>query len=56
MSRYQKHYLTLLNNQSVSYWLKDALKSADKRDICDALADAEALLGALQAKYAEVVS
>lgn len=51
---YGRHYEAVLTDRSASDWLKQALTSADKRDICDALADAEALLGALQAKYAEL--
>lgn len=53
---YGVHYEALMASPFASDWLKHSLYQADKRDICDALADAEALLGALQAKYTEVVS
>ncbi|MFH0918870.1 MAG: hypothetical protein V1913_00795 [Fibrobacterota bacterium] len=39
----------LLSDPSISYWFKEALKSALKRDPIDALSDAELLLRALAA-------
>ena len=41
----------ILNDPSASYWLKDALRSATRRDIVDALNDAEALLAILQDRF-----
>ena len=38
----------ILADFAASYWLKDALKSALKRDPVDALADAEVLVRALK--------
>lgn len=53
---YRHYYETVQFSYTTSYWFKNALTTADKRDINDALADAEALLGALQAKFAELTS
>lgn len=33
---------------SMSYWLKDAIATASDRDVCDALNDAEFLVGYLR--------
>ena len=41
--------LMTLADPSTSYWLRDALKSAMKRDPVDAINDAEALLKLLTA-------
>jgi hypothetical protein len=38
----------ILNSFSASFWLKDAIKSALKRDPVDALRDAEALVEVLK--------
>lgn len=38
----------VLNNPATSYWLKDAIKVAVKRDAIDALNDAETLVRVLQ--------
>lgn len=40
----------ILNDPAMSYWLKDAIKKAEQRDICDALNDAEFLVGYLRQK------
>jgi hypothetical protein len=40
----------LLSDPSLSFWFKDALKSALKRDPVDALSDVELLLGVLSAR------
>jgi hypothetical protein len=45
---------TILNDPSASYWLKDALRSALRRDIVDALNDAEALLAILQDRFSKL--
>jgi hypothetical protein len=45
---------TLLD-QSVSSWLKDALRTACDRDSIDALHDARRLLKLLGERYAEIV-
>lgn len=42
---------TILNDPSASYWLKNALRSATRRDIVDALNDAETLLAILQDRF-----
>ena len=41
----------ILSDPSASYWLKDALRLALERDVCDALNDAEALAVALKDNY-----
>lgn len=38
------------NDLSMSYWLKDAIAKSEQRDICDALNDAEFLVGFLREK------
>ncbi len=38
----------ILNNPAASFWLKDALRAALKRDPVDALRDAEVLRDVLQ--------
>lgn len=42
---------TILNDPAASYWLKDALRSATRRDIVDAINDAETLLAILQDRF-----
>jgi len=42
---------TILNDPSASYLLKNALRSATRRDIVDALNDAETLLAILQDRF-----
>ena len=46
----------LLNNPSVSFWLKDALTTALNRDPVDALNDAELLTEALKNHVEEVLN
>lgn len=41
----------VLLDPSASDWLKDALVAVSKRDICDALSDAELLVAILQARF-----
>jgi hypothetical protein len=41
----------ILNDPCASYWLKDALRSAVRRDIVDAVNDAETLLASLQDRF-----
>jgi hypothetical protein len=45
----------ILLDQSVSSWLKDALRTASERDSIDALHDARRLLKLLGERYAEIV-
>jgi hypothetical protein len=45
----------ILLDQSVSSWLKDALRTAYERDSIDALHDARRLLKLLGERYAEIV-
>ena len=45
----------LLLDPSLSYWLKDALSSAAKRDPLDALNDAEALCQVLTERAQEIL-
>lgn len=40
----------VLSDPAMSYWLKDAIKKSEQRDICDALNDAEFLVGYLRQK------
>ena len=40
----------ILNDPAMSYWLKDAIKKSEQRDIVDALNDAEFLVGYLRQK------
>ena len=42
--------MQLINSPSTSFWLRDALLSSAKRDIVDALRDAETLTAVLQAE------
>lgn len=44
----------ILNDPAMSYWLKDAIVKSDDRDICDALNDAEFLVGYLRQKLESV--
>jgi hypothetical protein len=41
----------VLADAAASYWLKDALRSAVRRDIVDAINDAETLLAILQDRF-----
>lgn len=41
----------VLLDPSASNWIKDALVAVDKRDICDALSDAELLVAILQDRF-----
>lgn len=41
----------LLADPSTSYWLKDALRAAEGRDLLDALADAETLVEVLSEQW-----
>lgn len=43
---------SILSDFAASFWLKDAIRAMDKRDILDAIADAEALTAVLKEKYA----
>jgi hypothetical protein len=45
----------ILVDQSVSSWLKDALRTAYGRDSVDALHDARRLLNLLGERYAQIV-
>jgi hypothetical protein len=40
----------ILNDPCVSYWLKDAIRSATDRDCVDALHDAQTLVNVLEAR------
>jgi len=42
----------LLNNPTTSYWLRDAIIQTGRRDLIDALADAEVLLEVCRARVA----
>jgi hypothetical protein len=44
----------ILNDPATSYWLRDALRSALKRDIVDAANDAEALAELLKARLGKI--
>lgn len=44
----------ILNSQSASFWLKDAIRSTRQRDIVDALKDAEILLAILNARFSNI--
>lgn len=44
----------LINNPSVSYWLKDAIRALNGRDLCDAMCDAETLHAYMIQRYAEL--
>jgi len=46
--------LEVLRNPATSYWLRDAIQSALKRDAVDALADAELLTALLAQRLAEL--
>lgn len=41
----------LLNDQATSHWLREQIESSKKRDVCDALADAEALVALLRQRF-----
>lgn len=41
----------ILSDPAASYWLKDAVRAALDRDVCDALNDAEALAVAVKDHY-----
>ena len=47
-------FLAVLADPSSSYWLRDAIKSAMKRDPLDALRDAETLAEVLRENLAEI--
>ena len=47
-------FLAVLADPSASYWLRDAIKSAMKRDPLDALRDAETLAEVLRENLAEI--
>jgi hypothetical protein len=46
----------ILADPSVSYWLKDALRTAYERDPVDALHDARSLLRLLGQRYTQIVN
>lgn len=46
----------ILSSMSASYWLKDAIRGLDKRDVLDALKDAEELVRIYSAAFEECVS
>jgi hypothetical protein len=46
----------ILADQSVSYWLKDALQTAYERDPIEALRDAQSLLKLLGERYTQIVT
>ena len=46
----------ILEDPGVSYWLKDAIKTAYERDPIEALHDARWLLEMLGERYAQVVN
>jgi hypothetical protein len=46
----------ILADPSVSYWLKDALRTACERDPVDALHDARRLLKLLGERYTQIVT
>ena len=46
----------ILADQSVSCWLKDALRTSSERDPIDALLDARRLLKLLGDRYAQIVN
>ena len=47
-------FLAVLADPSASYWLRDAIKSAMKRDPLDALRDAETLADVLRENLADI--
>jgi hypothetical protein len=46
----------ILEDPGVSYWLKDAIKTAYERDPVDALHDARRLLKMLAERYTQIVN
>ena len=46
----------VLTDPACSFWLRDALRGALKRDPVDALRDAEALVAVLEARLNAVIS
>ena len=46
----------ILNDPGISYWLKDAIKTAYERDPIDALHDARRLLKMLGERYTQIVN
>lgn len=52
MSSYSTDRNVILNSKAGSYWLKGAVVALENRDVLDALADAQMLLG-LAKKRAE---
>ena len=46
----------IFTDQSVSCWLKDALRTSYERDPIDALLDAQRLLKLLGDRYAQIVN
>ena len=46
----------ILNDPGISYWLKDAIKTAYERDPVDALHDARRLLKMLGERYTQIVN
>ena len=46
----------ILEDPGVSYWLKDAIKTAYERDPVDALHDARRLLKMLAERYTRIVN
>lgn len=48
------NFIEVLADPSASYWLRDAIKSAMKRDPLDALRDAETLAEVLRENLADI--
>ena len=46
----------ILDDPGISYWLKDAIKTAYERDPVDALHDAHRLLKMLGERYTQIVN
>jgi hypothetical protein len=46
----------ILEDPGISYWLKDAIKTAYERDPVDALHDARRLLRMLGERYTQIVN
>jgi hypothetical protein len=50
---YREQRARILASPAASYWLKDAVRAAERRDIVDALRDAEQLAALIKARLGE---
>lgn len=55
-SSYEFDRAAIMNSKAASFWLKDAVQQLENRDLLDALADAEMLLGMMKKRYAEATA